>query len=281
MTATARSRRAAGVYAGLVHFATIFALLSAGCVPPDGPARVLGSLDELPGVPRPERLEEFDQNVRDGFEKRFARLDAVLARFGTESEDAPPKGPAVHEVARSFAHVGDFAFAYRIDDTARVAYANAARLEPMEPRWAYFSGLIAARGGAAERAEAELSRAVRLDPLNDEVVLAWTEQRLAGEELDGVEERLRAVLDLQPENGKALLQLGTLLQRRGREEEALTLLRRALETDPQAGDVRYALAQLLRDAGEIEEAEQLLRGVAVGDGASTVRSPRPLSLIHI
>lgn len=67
------------------------------------------------------------------------------------------------------------------------------------------------------------------------------------------EAELRRALDIDPGHADALLNLGAVLDQRGADEEAVAYLRKAANLQPRNADVRYRLARVLMRVGETEQ----------------------------
>ena len=90
---------------------------------------------------------------------------------------------------------------------------------------------------------------------------------LAMGDLAGAETALRAALDLAPDSGRALANLGALAQYRGRLPEAVACHRRYLELMPQDLEVRCNLATALADSGQPDEARaEVAEALAIAPG---------------
>ena len=90
---------------------------------------------------------------------------------------------------------------------------------------------------------------------------------LASGDLADAEAALRAALDLAPDHGRALANLGALAQYRGRLPEAVACHRRYLQLVPQDLEVRCNLATALADSGQPQEAlAQVREALAIAPG---------------
>jgi tetratricopeptide (TPR) repeat protein len=76
-----------------------------------------------------------------------------------------------------------------------------------------------------------------------------------------IERHFRKVLEQQPDNPEANNNLGAVLQRLGRTQEAEDTFRRALALRPDYMEARYNLALTLQAANRLDEAEAEYRGV--------------------
>lgn len=124
-------------------------------------------------------------------------------------------------------------------------------------RW--LSGLYVERAVAVWPADADtafdhLDRAAALDPLSVEPDATGAAIALRTDRPEEAAERFEAVLERDPDDAYATLQLGALASERGDDEEAVALLSRAAELSPRDAIIDEALAAA-RDGRAIEAAE--------------------------
>ncbi|MEM1204344.1 MAG: tetratricopeptide repeat protein [Acidobacteriota bacterium] len=225
---------------------------------------------ELPPVPAPT-LDGMEPRVRAEIEGARRQLDGLLNGAGGVRPEVEPR-----QLAAAFGQLGQRLHAYQLEESAAVAYANAAAVDPGEPRWPYLEGVarghlrqleasaaafrrvLDARPGHVE-SRLRLAEALRLlgdaegagvlwrDAVADPAVarhpgaLAVARYGLgrlaaAGGDLDGAVEHFRSVLDGQPAAGAVHHQLGLALRRLGRIDEARAALAQAGAGEPEAAE---------------------------------------------
>jgi Flp pilus assembly protein TadD len=116
--------------------------------------------------------------------------------------------------------------------------------------------------GRFEEALASYGEAVRLNraqaspspwpPLNMGLLLARLDRR---EEAEGL---LRESVRIDPRFSQGHYQVGVLLERKGNEEEAVRALLEAARLDPAYAEPQYALARIYRRRGETQKADRAL-----------------------
>jgi protein O-GlcNAc transferase len=95
-------------------------------------------------------------------------------------------------------------------------------------------------------------------PRVDEAFATAVRLHTAGD-LAGAEAAYRQVLTQDPNYAAVLSNLGTVLVKTGREDEAVGCYRRAIAADPKFADAHFNLANLFRRTGKLVEAEAALR----------------------
>lgn len=140
---------------------------------------------------------------------------------------------------------------------------------------------VAARDRGDPAAALELlNRAATLEPRRVEIPLEAGLTCLLAGDLDTAEQQFRHARALDSNNPNALINLGALLQHRGRPAEAAQLYRHALDSWPDEVEVRCNLAKALADGGEIAAAlEELDRAVAEAGGKRGALATRGAVLI--
>ncbi len=107
---------------------------------------------------------------------------------------------------------------------------------------------------ALDAAEAAAARALALDPIDPEALVALAEVRRCRDwDWDGAEEVFRRALSFNPSNEAARRLYGLLLSARGRHEDAVAMTDRALELDPLCLTAGTSAAWVRFVAGEYDE----------------------------
>jgi tetratricopeptide (TPR) repeat protein len=182
------------------------------------------------------------------------------------------------------------------DDWARPELASLAEAAPDNPLYAYWTGRLDYDQGQFARAAKSLERAIELDPRFmrahdnlglcyealgrfDEAIHSYEEAiRLSREEgtpspwpslnlgllltrldrLDEAETRFRESLAFDPGFAPAHYQLGLTLEKKGQATAAVAEIEEAARLDPTSSETQYALARLYRRAGDTEKADRAL-----------------------
>jgi len=132
---------------------------------------------------------------------------------------------------------------------------------------------LLAYGGDPREALALAEEAVALG--SDEIRHLYTlgEARLANGDEEGAMDAYRRVLELDPENPEAHLELGILHDRRGERQRAEKHFLESLKADPTNPRALYSYANVYYTSGELETAEELLaRALAADPGYSPALS---------
>ena len=206
-------------------------------------------------VPEPPALDAMDPVVREQYRDLRGAVDDWLAGSGRES-DGKQAG------AEAMGRLGMWFQAYGLADAAREAYGNARTLDPEEPTWAYYEGLLYKQAGEFDAARTGFLSALEGSRSEEEassstVRLAEVELEL-GLPLDEISARLEPLEGTPAESPRALLQLARVRRAQGQADAALELARRSLTLQPSATQTLMLLGQLLRDAGRTEEAKAFL-----------------------
>ena len=178
--------------------------------------------------------------------------DPIVAAQIGEGFDALRKSPRSGE---SWGKLGMILHAYLFNDEARVCFANAQRLDPTEPRWPYFEGVILLAEDPAA-ALAKLARAVELCPSTpDTPRLQYARALLEHGHVQQATDEFKQLLRQNSSHPAALLALARISDARGDYQAATELLRRCLENPFAARSAYLLLASVQSKAGNAPAAQ--------------------------
>jgi tetratricopeptide (TPR) repeat protein len=215
----------------------------AACAPPE-PAPI-----KLATVARPPGLEQLDPVVREQFEGLWRNLRE------------PPKSRETAQTGAAWGALGQWFHVYRYHDSAGDCYRNAWRLDPGQPRWPYYLGVLAESAGDLESARAHYASAAALAPEAAEPRIRLGDLALRRQDLAAAEAIYDQVLTAHPRSPGALLGIGRLALLRGDPAAAIELLEPLAEAQPEAFEVHYSLSLAWRQLGDEERAAEHLRQV--------------------
>ncbi|MEM9594962.1 MAG: tetratricopeptide repeat protein [Acidobacteriota bacterium] len=128
-------------------------------------------------------------------------------------------------------------------------------------RWWYLAGAFRADGGQDDRAEANLRRALDLDPSLHDARLKLGNALARSGRFEPAVDAYSAVVRDAPEGSAAVASAherrGAVLANLGRFEDAITDYRRAADLAPQDADVALRLAAVLGHVGRLAEAAEV------------------------
>jgi Flp pilus assembly protein TadD len=168
---------------------------------------------------------------------------------------AQPRNPKV------WGQLGGVLRAHEFNAASNLCFERAAKLDPRDGRWPYLIA-IELLSHDPDAALPHLRRAVELSGEETAPRMRLGEVLLDRGEVDEAEALFRAVLDKQPDEPRANLNLGQIALRRNDLEGALTHLRRAAAHGWQAKAIHAALAQVYHQLGDEKAAEQERRILA-------------------
>jgi tetratricopeptide (TPR) repeat protein len=181
-----------------------------------------------------------------------AGLEAPVAARFAEARAAVMREP---RAAAAWGRYGMVLEAHERAEDAAACYAEAARLDPREPRWPYMQAMALAPV-RPEEAVACFEQSVVRDPRSALIRQEFGDTLL---QLGRTEEAItqhRAALEIDPNARRAILALAGEALRRGDDDEALRLLTRASELQFFDREVHAQLAVVYRLRGETERAER-------------------------
>ena len=158
----------------------------------------------------------------------------------------------------AFGHLAMVYNAYQYLDAAVVAYRNASKLAPPEPRWPYYLAFIHQLRGELPEATSLYERVLELDPEDATTHLRLAEVYLEANQLEAAGEHFTYALAQRPASAAAHYGLGRIAASAERYEDAIRYFEQALAEQPGAQQVHYALALALRQNGDGEGAQRHL-----------------------
>ncbi|HVN64622.1 MAG TPA: tetratricopeptide repeat protein, partial [Candidatus Binataceae bacterium] len=124
--------------------------------------------------------------------------------------------------------------------------------------------LAADAAGDPNQSEAALKSAAALPGGAEAAALARAQIAFRHADGKGAEVQLREILRSDPDNGDALVTLGTLLAATNRDDEAVIVYRRAESLEPELPSLHYKLALVLHRMGRDPEARSEARKALAG-----------------
>ncbi len=201
-------------------------------------------------VAPPHDLDQVDVAVREQFDEIWADL---------QQAESGAHGSA--ERASAWGSLGQWFHTYKYSSSAAECYGNAQRLDPADPRWPYYLGMVSEDTGDLEAAWAHYSAAVELDPESVEARIRLADLAMRRQDLGRAKEIYTAVQADHPTSPGALFGLGQLALLHGDAAAALEPLEQLIGMQPEAAQVHYALARAWRQLGDEHKAADHLAQV--------------------
>jgi tetratricopeptide (TPR) repeat protein len=180
--------------------------------------------------------------------------DGLDAPVAAAIEQARAEVEARPRSAASWGRFGMVLFAHEMYADSAPVFAQAARLDPADPRWPYLRGLALVLQEPDEGIAA-LKQAAEIPPAQLTIKLRLAEELW---KLDRVDEAA-AIFDelgrVSPDNPRVLLGQGQIRARRGELQAALEPLTRAAGDPLSRRAAHTALAEVYRRLGKVAEAE--------------------------
>lgn len=178
------------------------------------------------------------------------------ASRGDATRDTPRDIPEIAQRARDFAASGDYDEALR---TIRPTVDTAID----DPRLWHAVGEVLALNGRLREARDALAKAVAGgDP---DALYDFARACMATGDLDAAESSLRRAIDAAPGRSEYHRELGDLLHRKGRPDDAIRELERSIALAPASAAARLALASVMLDRGDAAAAERHARSAVALD----------------
>lgn len=206
---------------------------------------------------QPPRFEQLEPAIR----QQFTRLRDQLARARTSSRQSSPRA-----LGQAWGDLGQWFHVYRYPQSAMRCYAEAVLLDPEEPRWQYYLGILAVESGELDQAAAAFASAARLAPDSPSILVRQAELMLQQRKPGRAQTHFRQALALDPHHLSAAIGLARLLLQAGKPQQALEVLL-ALPTPDNRyeGHINYLQAQAQRLLGRHDEARRLLERIPEGN----------------
>jgi tetratricopeptide (TPR) repeat protein len=162
--------------------------------------------------------------------------------------------------AAAWGRLGEVFLANELEEPSRPCFAEAERLAPANPRWPYFQAGVLLNRGDREAAVVLLHKAVRCcdaaGESNTAPRLLLAETLLTLGRLEEAEEQIQKALQRQPEDPRALFDLGLLAVSRQDWQAARDHLRRCLGSPLTRQRARAQLALVVQRLGDTAAADQ-------------------------
>jgi tetratricopeptide (TPR) repeat protein len=190
--------------------------------------------------------------VPNGLDKLELQLRAYLTEHLHSVRQLPRD-------AERHAALGLVYLANGLPGEARIAFENAARLNPKEPLAALYSGVATQESGDLSLAVQTYREVVRRFPNFAPGLFRLGDTLLRTGATDEAAEAFRRLIAVAPDVWQGYAGLADTKLRGGHYVEAATLLEKAVELDPKAKVARHLLGLAYRGLGRVAEAERELR----------------------
>lgn len=214
----------------------------------------------LPEVPAPDL---------SAAEKPVAEQVAEAREALTEAEGS---AETLAQVADAYGHLAEIYHAYELWGPARVAYANAATLDPVNPVWRYEAGLVEQEEGDFAAARDRFSEALELQDSMHAARLRLAESHLSLGEAETARDIVAPLLEEDDFAVAARWVEARAAASLGDNETAVASFQAVLDAAPGADVVHRPLGQALRRLGRDDEAQAHLDH----EGKGQVPVPDPL-----
>jgi tetratricopeptide (TPR) repeat protein len=183
----------------------------------------------------------------------FAGIDPAVAQAIETARADVLESP---HSGKNWGKLGMLFYAHQFHDEAVTCFRQAEKLDPSEPRWPYFQGNIL-KYTAPENAIAALRRAASLcagQP--DSAALAVAELLLAQDRVGEAKAALDGLLQTDPANGRARLDLARAAYFSGNHQKSLEQLRLAAQDKRVCQATHVMMAQVYERRGDLTAAQK-------------------------
>lgn len=198
----------------------------------------------------PPGFEQMDPAVQDQFAELRSRLFAAREASTPGTRGAP---------GRVWGELGQWFHVYHFPDSAMRCYREAGRLDPEEPRWPYYRGLLAVEAGDLDQAGAAFEAAAQRAPDSTAVLIRLADLMLKLRQPGQAEDFYRQVLGREPGHLVASIGMARLHLQRQNANRAVETLQPLLHAVGRTdSEVHYLAAQAYRMLDDEERARQHL-----------------------
>jgi len=155
------------------------------------------------------------------------------------------------EEARRFYQAQDFAQAFKL--CKRALSQNNQDFEAL-----YFGGLCAYKSGSNKTSLRLLSKAIRLAPENNRLLVDYSTILYADGHVSDALEKLKLALTKEPQNFQAWNTIGSIYKQTELIDEAVKAFQKALDIEPINQHALYNLANTYEKRGDLDKVEDLL-----------------------
>lgn len=213
-----------------------------------------GEPDSSTAVPsEPPGFDLLEPAVRAQFAELRDHLEAMRHETGPDSSIA---------LGQAWGSMGNWFQVYRFPDSAIRCYLEAIPLDPTEPRWPYFLGLLQVQSGQLEDAAEAFSASIQRDPDGNAARIRLAELHARQRRVEAAEQLYLEALRRVPGETSARIGLARLALEQRQPERVVALLepleRLGSGDAAVSADRHYLSGQALRMLGETERAHHHL-----------------------
>jgi tetratricopeptide (TPR) repeat protein len=207
------------------------------------------------------KADVFESNLNLGIQlAKAGQPDAE--QFLRAATQLTPTGHVEEGRERAWLSLAHVLEAAKTDD-AIAAYQQAAKLEPKDPEPHLAAAMLLEKQKKFSDAESEYKQALALDPSSD-ALTGLANLYMSGRRFPEAEQYLHKVVEAQPSNAAAHIQLGRVLAAEGKNDDAVAELQAGVKLAPANLSVQRDLADLYEMVGKDAEAETAYRALLAG-----------------